>query len=181
MVEAHICEIFTDVCFPSQAGSHPSCWKVWQLNPSSSKRHARFYPGDPPIAAPLPRVFVHPILWWHSLQSKPIAALLCIPESKRKQRNRWIATELALPYEVKHISLSNSEQKESWFLAINPNGRIPALVDPNQGDLAVFESGAPCLLQNAKAIGLGYQFVPDRHCVQVSYFVWSVVRHWSGL
>lgn len=53
----------------------------------------------------------------------------------------WVGAELALPYVVKSISLSNSKQKEASFLAINPNGRIPALVDPNKSDLAVFESG----------------------------------------
>lgn len=57
----------------------------------------------------------------------------------------WVDTELALPYEVKPISLTHSEQKEKWYLEINPNGRIPALVDHNKGDLAVFESGALCL------------------------------------
>lgn len=49
--------------------------------------------------------------------------------------------ELALPYEVKAISLTKNEQKEPWFTKINPNGRIPALVDHNEGDLAVWESG----------------------------------------
>ena len=34
------------------------------------------------------------------------------------------------------------EQKQDWFLAINPNGRIPALVDHDADDFAVFESGA---------------------------------------
>ena len=53
----------------------------------------------------------------------------------------WVGAELALPYVVKSISLSNSEQKEASYLAINPNGRIPAMVDPNKSDLAIFESG----------------------------------------
>jgi glutathione S-transferase len=54
--------------------------------------------------------------------------------------------ELGLPYEVRPISLGKLEQKEPWFLAINPNGRIPAIVDHAPADggapLAVFESGA---------------------------------------
>jgi len=50
--------------------------------------------------------------------------------------------ELGLPYSVRQISLGKLEQKEPWFLAINPNGRIPAIVDHDNGDFAVFESGA---------------------------------------
>ncbi len=50
--------------------------------------------------------------------------------------------ELGLPYLVRSIGLRRLEQKEPWFLAINPNGRIPAIVDHNEGDFAVFESGA---------------------------------------
>jgi len=47
--------------------------------------------------------------------------------------------ELGLPYEVRPINLSTLEQKTPAFLAINPNGRVPALVDDG---FAVFESGA---------------------------------------
>ncbi|HET9473137.1 MAG TPA: glutathione S-transferase N-terminal domain-containing protein, partial [Steroidobacteraceae bacterium] len=50
--------------------------------------------------------------------------------------------ELGLPYTVRPISLGKLEQKEEWFLKINPNGRIPAIIDHDNGDLAVFESGA---------------------------------------
>ena len=50
--------------------------------------------------------------------------------------------ELGLPYEVHAIDLGSGEQKQPWFLAINPNGRIPAIVDHDAGDFAVFESGA---------------------------------------
>ncbi|KAH7103436.1 glutathione S-transferase [Auriculariales sp. MPI-PUGE-AT-0066] len=35
-----------------------------------------------------------------------------------------------------------NEQKEPWFLKINPNGRIPALTDKSKGDFQVFESAA---------------------------------------
>jgi len=60
--------------------------------------------------------------------------------------NGWKASimleEVGLPYEVTPIRLDQQQQKEGWFLAINPNGRIPAIVDRDEENLAVFESGA---------------------------------------
>jgi GST-like protein len=50
--------------------------------------------------------------------------------------------ELGLPYTVHPIDLGKGEQKRPEFLKINPNGRIPAIVDREEGDFAVFESGA---------------------------------------
>jgi len=50
--------------------------------------------------------------------------------------------ELAIPYKTVGIDLGKNVQKEPWFLAINPNGRIPAIVDHDAGDFPVFESGA---------------------------------------
>ena len=54
--------------------------------------------------------------------------------------------ELEIPYRLHVVDLGAGEQKQPWFLAINPNGRIPAIVDrgagENGGDFAVFESGA---------------------------------------
>ena len=60
--------------------------------------------------------------------------------------NGWKASitleELGLPYQVRHIHLDKQEQKEAWYLELNPNGRIPTIVDHDNGDFAVFESGA---------------------------------------
>jgi GST-like protein len=53
--------------------------------------------------------------------------------------------ELELPYEVHAIDLAANTQKEDWFLALNPNGRIPVIVDQDGPDgqaLPVFETGA---------------------------------------
>jgi glutathione S-transferase/GST-like protein len=50
--------------------------------------------------------------------------------------------ELALPYTLHALDLGANEQKQPWFLKINPNGRIPAIVDRAAGNFAVFESGA---------------------------------------
>lgn len=59
--------------------------------------------------------------------------------------------ELELPYRVHPIALGKREQKEDWYLAINPNGRIPAIVDHDEGDLPVFESGAILIYLAEKA------------------------------
>jgi GSH-dependent disulfide-bond oxidoreductase len=50
--------------------------------------------------------------------------------------------ELQLPYRVHAMSFDKREQKAPAFLKINPNGRIPAIVDRDNDDFAVFESGA---------------------------------------
>jgi len=60
--------------------------------------------------------------------------------------NGWKASvtleELELPYEVHALNLGAGDQKEDWFLKICPNGRIPAIVDRENDDFAVFETGA---------------------------------------
>jgi glutathione S-transferase len=62
--------------------------------------------------------------------------------------------ELGLPYQVRATSLGSGEQKQPWFLRINPNGRIPAIVDHDAEDFAVFESGAILVYLAEKAGGL---------------------------
>ena len=50
--------------------------------------------------------------------------------------------ELGLPYEVKVVNLGRGEQFAPDFLRISPNNKIPAIVDKDADDAAVFESGA---------------------------------------
>lgn len=50
--------------------------------------------------------------------------------------------ELGLDYKVNALDLAKHEQKQDWYLAINPNGRIPSIIDRDNGDFVVFESGA---------------------------------------
>ncbi len=60
--------------------------------------------------------------------------------------NGWKASitleEMGLPYSPKALDLSTGVQKEDWYLKINPNGRIPAIIDHDNDGFAVFESGA---------------------------------------
>ena len=91
--------------------------------------------------------------------------------------NGWKATilleELGVPYKVTPISLTNQEQKTPEFLAINPNGKIPALVDDG---FAVFESGA-ILLYLAEKFG---RFIPadaQGRSRAIQWVMWQV----SGL
>ena len=69
--------------------------------------------------------------------------------------NGWKASitleELALPYKVRRIDFEKREQKEPWYLKLNPNGRIPTIVDHDNGGFAVFESGALMIYLAEKA------------------------------
>ncbi|NLE49149.1 MAG: glutathione S-transferase, partial [Sandaracinaceae bacterium] len=50
--------------------------------------------------------------------------------------------ELGLTYRVHALSLSKGNQNKPEYLAINPNGKIPAIIDRDEEDFIVFESGA---------------------------------------
>ena len=60
--------------------------------------------------------------------------------------NGWKASitleELGIPYEVHVVNLLGGDQKKPDYLRLNPNGRIPTIVDRGEGGFAVFESGA---------------------------------------
>lgn len=69
--------------------------------------------------------------------------------------NGWKASvtleELEMAYTLRPISLSKGEQKEDWYLKLNPNGRIPTIIDHDLDDFVVFESGAIMIYLAEKA------------------------------
>jgi len=90
--------------------------------------------------------------------------------------NGWKASimleETGLEYEVKPIALGKLEQKEDWFLAINPNGRIPAIVDHDEEGLRIFESGA-ILVYLAEKTG---QFLPSETRARAEVMSWLMFQ-----
>ncbi len=60
--------------------------------------------------------------------------------------NGWKASimleETGLDYTVKPINIGTGEQKSAEYVAINPNARIPTIVDTDNDNFSVFESGA---------------------------------------
>lgn len=60
----------------------------------------------------------------------------------RTRRCLWVAEECGIEYDLHPVKPNTDDVRSSAFLAINPNGRVPALVD---GDLVLFESAAIAL------------------------------------
>jgi GST-like protein len=78
--------------------------------------------------------------------------------------------EMAVPYKVHAIDLKAAEQKSPEFLKINPNGRIPAIVDDG---FAVFESGA-ILLYLAEKYGKLLPAAPQARSVAIQWLMWQM-------
>ncbi len=74
--------------------------------------------------------------------------------------------EMGIPYDAHLIDFATNDQTSPEFLSLNPNNKIPAIIDPNGPNgapLALFESGA-ILIYLAEKSG---QFLPDANRYQV--------------
>jgi len=83
--------------------------------------------------------------------------------------------ECALPYEAHAVRFDANEQKSAEFLSLNPNGKIPAIIDPNGpgGEpLTLFESGA-ILLYLADKTG---QFIPSEAADRYHALQWIMFQ-----
>ena len=83
------------------------------------------------------------ITFYYSLAPNPMKVALCLEET-------------GLPYELKPVDTRKGEQHRPEFLALNPNGKVPVIVDQETG-ATVFDSNA-ILLYLAEKTG---QFLPE--------------------
>ncbi|KAK6203437.1 glutathione S-transferase [Scheffersomyces amazonensis] len=85
---------------------------------------------------------------------------------------------LGLKYDVQKINLRTNEQKEDWFVKLNPNGRIPTLTDSNTG---VTISQTAAILQYLadtydKDHKFSYKFGSVEYYKQLEYLIYSVAE-----
>ncbi|MDZ3831441.1 MAG: glutathione S-transferase N-terminal domain-containing protein [Sphingopyxis sp.] len=84
--------------------------------------------------------------------------------------------ECGLPYEAHRIDIMANESHDPAFLALNPNGKIPAIYDPDGPDgkpLALFESGA-ILIYLADKTGQFLPSAPAGRYEAIQWLMWQM-------
>ena len=86
--------------------------------------------------------------------------------------------ECGLPYEIKPVNIGKGDQFKPEFLAISPNNRMPAIVDPDGPSgkpISIFESGA-ILQYLGRKVGKFYP-AEERACVEVEQWLfWQMAN-----
>jgi GST-like protein len=83
--------------------------------------------------------------------------------------------EIGLPYEVHKVDFASNDQMSPAFLSLNPNNKIPAILDPNGPDgkpLPLFESGA-ILIYLAEKTG---KFLPSHAAARYETLQWLMFQ-----
>jgi GST-like protein len=84
--------------------------------------------------------------------------------------------ETGLPYEAHLVNFADSDQTTPEFLSLNPNNKIPAIIDPNGPGgkpLALFESGA-ILIYLAEKTGQFLSTDPDKRYHTLQWLMWQM-------
>ncbi len=125
-------------------------------------RHAS--PDRPPRQSPLARA------------EPRCAAALFDPDAQRRQGRRSRSRKLGLPYEGHRLSFAHNDQFTPEFLALNPNNKIPAILDPHGPGgqpLGLFESGA-ILIYLAEKTGKFLSSDPRRRIETLQWLMWQM-------
>ena len=107
----------------------------------------------------------HPIMARWPAQSPDRIQLYSYPTPNGVKASIMLE-ETGLPYEPHLVTLSDADVKSPEFLSLNPNNKIPAIIDPNGPDgkpLTLFESGAILLYLAEKSGKLLGQSAADKH------------------
>ena len=91
----------------------------------------------------------------------------------RTARCLWMLGELGLEYEQVEVSLKEGEHKKPDYLALNPNGRVPTMVD---GDLTLWESMAINLYLADKYDGGLKLKTPEDRARAVQWSFWGMTE-----
>ncbi len=89
--------------------------------------------------------------------------------------------ETGLPYEAHRVSFETDDQTSPEFLSLNPNNKIPAIIDPDGPSgkpLGLFESGAILIYLSDKCARLGREAFmprdPDRRYETIQWLMWQM-------
>lgn len=80
--------------------------------------------------------------------------------------------EVGLPYNVHKVDITKNEQFTPEYIAINPNSKIPAIVDPDTG-ITVFESGAILIYLAEKT---GSNLLPTEQKARFQVLEWLMLQ-----
>ncbi|MGH6740057.1 MAG: glutathione S-transferase family protein [Bradyrhizobium sp.] len=84
--------------------------------------------------------------------------------------------EMSLPYSITIVDIRKGQQRDPAFLAISPNGKIPAIVDqdgPDGAPVSVFESGAILMYLGEKT----GKFWPRSLAARIPVLEWLMFQH----
>ena len=104
-----------------------------------------------------------------TMHCQPMGLTLFGGQRSRASMPRWYLAEKGIAYDWKLVDMGAKEHSQDPFLAINPFGKVPALIDQDPalpgGELRLFESGA-ILLYLAERYGQECQSVVERALAQ---------------
>ncbi|HKA88782.1 MAG TPA: glutathione S-transferase family protein [Haliangiales bacterium] len=95
--------------------------------------------------------------------------LYYVPQT-RSTRARWMLEEIGAPYELVRLDVARRQNREPAYLALNPLGQVPTLVD---GEAAIYETSAICMYLADKFPDKGLA-PPPGSLLRGPYYQWCV-------